>query len=329
MTLSRLDRIRQPYDKPRTMAVQLFDKRFVVMAGKGGVGKSTMAAATAISASRRGLRVLVVELGGKEKVANLLGYQGNVGYTPTQVRPNIDVINVQPEPALAEYGLMKLRFERLYRAVFENSLVKSLTRMIPGMNELVLIGKAWHLEQETIDGKPRWDMLIIDAPATGHGVSLLVLPHVILEAVQSGPLASETRLIRDLLIDRKRTIMNIVTLPEEMPVNEALDLRKQMETTLRIQPGVLFVNRIWPQTITKHDIALLEYTKSAHTNTAEVLSNGRFFGRRTTTQQRHIDRLRQECDLPMVRVENQFRASFDMTAIECIADQIDASPFLC
>ena len=325
----RLDSKDTAYNNPRDMSAKLFDKRFVVMAGKGGVGKSTMSAALAICAARRGKRVLVAELGGKEKVARLLGHPHTVGYTPTRVRPNIDVINVQPEPALAEYGLMKLRFQRLYRAVFENALVSSLTRMIPGMNELVLIGKAWHLEQEKDGNRARWDMVIIDAPATGHGISLLVLPHVILETVQSGPLASETRLIRDLLTDQSRTIMNIVTLPEEMPVNEALDLRQQMDDTLRIQPGAVFINRIWPEVFSETTSELLGRASTTHASARELLETGRFFSEKCASQMPHHHRLSLECDLPIVQVTNQFTPTFDTDAIERIADEIDASDSLC
>lgn len=324
----QLDSGRASYDKPRTMAVSLFNKRFVIMAGKGGVGKSTLSAATALCAARRGRRVLVVELGGKEKTARLLGHDGDVGYIPTRVQENIDVINVQPEPALAEYGLMKLRFEKLYRAVFENTLIKSLTRMIPGMNELVLIGKAWHLEQEMLEGKPRWDMLVVDAPATGHGLSLLVLPHVILETVQSGPMAVETRKIRDLLVDPERTLMNIVTLPEEMPVNEALDLRKQMDSTLRIQGGALFVNRVWPTHVDDTQLKWLEQASTDQPAAKSAIATGRFFGRRARAQQQHIGRLEEHCDLPMIKVENQFSDTFDAETVKQIADQLDASPVL-
>lgn len=308
----------------------IFDKRFHVIAGKGGVGKSTVAAAMAIAAARRGKKVLVAELAAKEKVPGLLGYEGTVGYKVTEVYPGVETINVTPAEALHEYGLIKLRFERLYRAVFENPIMRSLTRMIPGMNELVLVGKCWHLEQE-IDratGRPRWDLILVDSPATGHGVHLLVLPHVITETVKAGPMYDETRVIRDLLLDPARTCMSIVTLPEEMPVNETLELRAQMDNALRMQPGYLFVNGIWPDPLPTADLAVLEryYDAAGGQDPARdgVLGTARFMLRRSRIQQAHITRLGHACDMPQIPIPYQFTERFGVEAIESISARVEA-----
>ncbi len=316
-------------DKNPRVVAALLDKRFLVVAGKGGVGKSTVAAALALSASRRGKRVLVAELACKEKVAGLLGHTGAINYHVTRVRENIDVVNVTPEHALHEYGVMKLRYERLYRAVFENPVMKSLTRMIPGMNELVLIGKAWHLEQEKdASGRPRWDLIIVDAPATGHGVSLLLLPHVITETVKSGPMYEETALIRDLLVDPERTAMNIVSLPEEMPVNETLELRRQMDDSLRIAPGHLFVNAVWPAA---PSTAGLERLSAYHERVAGqdaridgLLDTTRFMVRRANAQQRHLTTLRERANMDQVEIPYIFTDLFGFDAIDQISRHIDS-----
>lgn len=313
------------------MSGSLFDKRFVIVAGKGGVGKSTLSSAIALAGARMGKRVLICELANKEKAAALFGHPEPVGYTPTRVHHNIDVINVTAAQALHEYGLMKLRFERVYRAVFENPIMKSLTRMIPGMNELTLLGKAWHLERE-LDGRgrPRWDMLVVDAPATGHGISLLVLPHVITETVKVGPLYEETRLIRDMLTDPKRTCMNIVTLPEEMPVNETLELRARMDDMLRIEPGRLFVNAIWPEAPSEAELAILNQTHLRLEGKGDermlgVLRTSRFMVRRRRAQERHLEALRTRCDMPRTEIPYVFTDSFGFDAIDAISRLISPS----
>ena len=207
------------------MDAEFFNKRFVIVSGKGGVGKSTVCAALGLAAAKRGLRTIIAELDTREKIP-LLFDKDPGGYRVQPIRENLFSINIQPDPALREYGIMKLRYERVYKMVFENEAMKKLLKVIPGMKELFLLGKAFNMERElTRDGNPVWDMVIVDAPATGHGVSLLRLPQVVLEVMQSGPMADEVRLMQDLLEDPSRTLINLITLPEEMPVREALELQ--------------------------------------------------------------------------------------------------------
>jgi anion-transporting ArsA/GET3 family ATPase len=316
----------------RCVRGSLFDRRFVIVAGKGGVGKSTMAAALALCASRRKKRVLVVELASKEKAAALFGHPEPVGYNVVRVAPDIDVINITPDEALHEYGLMKLKFERVYKAVFQNPIMKSLTRMIPGMNELTMIGKAWHLEQERLpDGRPRWDIIIVDAPATGHGISLLVLPHVVTETVKSGPMYEETRLIRDMLMDPDRTVMSIVTLPEEMPVNETIDLSRQLKETLRIEPGLLFVNGVWPAPPSAPELAQLNtYAAGLTADPAQaaLMETTRFMVDRARSQQIYIEKLEERVPMSQIQIPYQFVPEWDFDAIDAIARRLDPLPGL-
>ena len=305
-----------------------FDKRFVIMAGKGGVGKSTMCAAFALAAARRGKRVLIVELASKEKAPQLFGHRGQVGYKLTRIHDGIECINVTPAPALEEYGLMKLRWKRLYQAVFENDLMRALLRLIPGMNELLLVGKAWNLEQERgPDGRPRWDLLVVDAPATGHGVSLFRLPHVVLDTVKTGPMADEVLQIRDMLVDPERSLLNIVTLPEEMPVNECLDLEREGRESLRIPPGFLLINGVWPQAGTPEQEAALNRVRAGHPDPAvkAALDTVSFMWRRRHHQEPYLERLARESALPSVEIGFQFVPEFGFGAVETISRVLDAA----
>ena len=305
----------------------IFARRFVINAGKGGVGRSTVTAAMALLAAQRGKRVLVIELGSQERVPGLLGFAGKVGYAPTQVREGIEVINVTPGPALHEYGLMKLKFERIYKIVFENPVMRSLTRMIPGMNELVLIGKAWFLEQERDTfGRPLWDLLLVDAPATGHGVSLLDLPHVITESVKSGPLADEVGAIKAMLVDERRTCMNIVTLPEEMPVRETLDLHRKMRETLHIAPGLLVLNGVYPELPSGEVVAATERLSRLPGPTQGLAQAAAFLHERRRVQDTHRALLREHCDLPMISLPYIFTSEFGPAAVAALAAAILTAP---
>ena len=126
---------------------------------------------------------MVAELSSRSSIPAMFG-KGPARYEPLELAPNLFAAHVQPDPALHEYAMRKLRFEALFSLVFENDAVRRFLEVIPGMNELLLLGKAFDLERETSDGRPTWDTVVVDAPATGHGISLLRLPQVILEVVE-------------------------------------------------------------------------------------------------------------------------------------------------
>jgi anion-transporting ArsA/GET3 family ATPase len=312
------------------MRGSIYDRRFVIVAGKGGVGKSTVCAALAMAAARRGKRVLIVELANKGRAHLLFEHPTEVGYEPVELHPGIDCINVTTEPALEEYGLMKLRWKRLYKVVFENPMMRTLVRMLPGMKELLLIGKAWYLEQERDDrtGKPRWDMLIVDAPATGHGALVFQIPHVIMETVKAGPMLDETRRIQQMLMDRTRTCLNIVTLPEEMPVNEALELESMTKEKLQIGLGYLFVNSIWPETPSDNELEILRAYRNVASGRDErfdnVLQTLRFMVRRRNAQLGHLTRVQSHSSLPAVQLPYLIKDHFGLEALEALSHQLDA-----
>jgi anion-transporting ArsA/GET3 family ATPase len=219
----------------------LLDKRLLLVTGKGGVGKSTVSAALALLAARRGKRVLVCEVNAQERVAPLLGAPP-AGATVRQAEPGIFTVNVTPAEAMREYGLMVLKFRAIYEAVFENRVVRYFLKAIPSLAELVMLGKILFEARAVDQGRPRWDLVVVDAPSTGHAVQLLRVPAALIDTVPAGPLRHDAQWMRDLLVDPARTSLSIVTLPEEMPVNESIELDVQVRGVLGIPRGLLFVN---------------------------------------------------------------------------------------
>lgn len=307
------------------MYSSFFNKRFVIVMGKGGVGKSTVCAALGLAASRRGLRTVIAELNTREKVPLLFGCQPG-GYRTQRIEENLYSINIQPDPALREYGQMKLKFERLYRMVFENEAMKRLLKVIPGMKELFLLGKVFNMERErNQDGSPVWDMIIIDAPATGHGVSLLRLPQAILEVIQSGPMADEVRDMRRLFEDPARTVINLVTLPEEMPVRETLDLQMQIDTILNIPKGYLLVNQVWPEALNSRDQAILSAFHDQAGDDPKVqaaMDCLELFTERRRLQEGYLKELQQTVDMPMLAIPYLFEKSFGFEQINTLSEHI-------
>jgi anion-transporting ArsA/GET3 family ATPase len=219
----------------------LLDRRLVVVTGKGGVGKSTIAAALATLAARRGKRVLVAEVDARERVAPMLGGRPS-GPVIRQVVPNISTVNVDPRHALEEYALMVVKVRAIYQAVFENRVVRFFLRAVPSLAETLMLGKILHEARSESGGKPRWDLVIVDAPATGHAVQLLGVPKALLDTVPAGPLRRDAEWMQALLVDPARTSVVMVSLPEEMPVSETVELDAQVRDLLCLPRGPVFVN---------------------------------------------------------------------------------------
>jgi anion-transporting ArsA/GET3 family ATPase len=224
--------------------MSLIDRRLILVVGKGGVGRSTVAAAIAGQGARAGKRTLLYEVNANDRFGNYFD-KPPVGTEPSQLAPNLWGVNATPASALEEYGVMILRFKSVYEMVFENRVTKAFLRAIPGLDDYALLGKAWFHTTETKRGKPVWDTVVFDMPASGHAFSMLRVPWVIVDTVPEGPLTRDARTVKELLTDQVRTATVLVTLAEEMPVNEALELEAKL-TGLGIVPQQLVVNQVYP-----------------------------------------------------------------------------------
>ena len=232
--------------------------RVHVVTGKGGVGKTVVSTAMAMALAAEGKKVLLAEVNAHDRVAALLGARP-VGSEMREVLENLWVVDMNPTDAIHEYALMTVRFEAIYKAVFENKLIRPFIRFIPSLGEMVMLGKLWFHEQEQVDGKPKYDAIIIDAPATGHGISMLRTPSSIEKVVPRGAMCDHARAMREMLTDPNKTRLHIVTLPEEMPVNEARELEAAAKNILNMAIGTTFINQhvapIKQETLTNLDQA--------------------------------------------------------------------------
>lgn len=229
----------------------LLSRRLLLVTGKGGTGKTRVAAALGVLAARRGVRAVVVELGDSDVLPELLPparpqRRAERGREPQPVAENLFTLRLVPEEALLEYLELQLHVRTLARAIVGNAAFHRFLDAAPGWRELLTLGKLWHLSSlETRGGSPRWPLVVVDAPATGHGLSLLSVPSVVLDTVRMGPLRRNTDRVQALLTDASRTLVLPVTLPEELPVNETLELRVRVRE-LGVGLGPVLANGVEP-----------------------------------------------------------------------------------
>ena len=230
---------------------------FLIVTGKGGVGKTTVCAAEALALAAKGKRVLVAMCHAKERLSTMLG-SGPIGHDVTSVAPNIWAVNMDPTKAIEEYGLMTLKVRLLYTTVFDNKYTRAFLHAVPGLEEWAMLGKAWwHTSETDEDGKLKYDVVILDAPATGHGLDMLRVPKIIVEVVPPGILRRDAEIARSLFQDPKRCGVILVTLPEEMPVTETIELAGALTGELSLPLAKVVVNGVLPPLFSKEERAAL------------------------------------------------------------------------
>ena len=220
---------------------ELLDKKLVFVTGKGGVGKSTVSLSLGLAAAARGKRTIVCEVSSQENASRVF-QKGEVGFNEVQVTDNLWAISIDPDESMREYLLLQLKVRAMRDLLVRSRLFNYLAAATPGLKELVTIGKIWELAQgdRKVKKGRAYDLVIVDAPATGHGIGFLQTPRTFAGIARVGPIHSQAQELDRFITDHRTTGVAIVSIPEEMPVNESASL----EQTLRDEVGVA-VDRVY------------------------------------------------------------------------------------
>src|SRR5262245_29023839 len=227
----------------------LLGLRLLFFTGKGGVGKSTITAAMALLAAEHGQQVLVIEVDAKGNITDRFESR-HVGFTPREVHPGVFAMSMDTEASLREYLKLNLKVPIVGRLGPLARVLDFVATAAPGVKEVLTVGKACWEAREAIEGRAEWDLVLVDAAATGHVIAQLGAPEAIRELVAVGPVRSQTEWMTEILNDPALTALNIVATPEEMPVAETIDLVGRAREELDVPFGAVIVNRVLPELFT-------------------------------------------------------------------------------
>jgi anion-transporting ArsA/GET3 family ATPase len=312
-------------------SADLLDRRLLFFTGKGGVGKSTVTAATALLAAERGKRVLLVEVDSKGNLTALFE-RPPVGFDPVEVYPGIHAMQMRTEASLREYLKLNMRVPVIGRLGPLASMLEFVATAAPGVKEILTVGKVCWEVRESIEHRADWDVVIVDAAATGHVVAQLDSPRAIRELVQVGPVRMQTDWMAELLADPEVTALNVVTSPEEMPVSETIELVETARERLDVPLGVVVVNRVLPEPFTRADepvfaalrapLATAALSDEVGPGAESVLDAAGLASALRRSSAVHLARLRESLELPLVYLPYLFVRDHGLRVTRIVADAL-------
>lgn len=278
--------------------------RLQCVVGKGGVGRSSVAAALALSFAERGFRTLVLEINA-HAVADLLSVSP-AGNDPERVSQNLWIAQLSTDGARREYGLMVLRFRALYERVFENKTVEYLLSAIPSLGEFMMLGKIWYHATQEVDqnGHRRFDRIILDAPATGHAMSFLSVARAVAQISPPGLMRDAAIKMADF-IESDASCLHLVLTPEPLAVTESIEFLADAPKKLKMHLGAIFMNRLVPSRFGADDEPVLERLRALSNATPGLKSYVQAAAQHRAyvqQQQRNINTFAQAVPLPRIEI---------------------------
>ena len=295
--------------------------RLVVVTGKGGTGKTTVAAALGLAAAAAGRRAIVCETGRQARVPALFGQAAGHPGEEVALESGLWATTIDPQEALEEWLGRQLP-RRLVHVLVGSGAFGAFVGAAPGARELLTITKAWELGQRERwrKGARGYDVVILDAPATGHGVGLLRTPRTFAEIARVGPIAAQARHVDEAIGDPAQTGCVAVALPGELPVTETLELEERMTQRLGRGLDAIIVNGVWPRRIARPDLERLAAADGRVP--APAAHAARAAAARVRTQQAQLARLRREAQAPVHPLPFVFTRHLGLEDVRALSERL-------
>jgi anion-transporting ArsA/GET3 family ATPase len=303
---------------------ELLSKRLVIVTGKGGVGKSTVALAIALAAAGRGKRTILCEVSAQERLSQVF-HHAEVGFHETEMAENLWAISIDPDEAMREYVLLALRVRAMRDLLFRSRVFNYLTAATPGLRELVTIGKIWELAQldrKVKEGR-KYDLVVVDAPSTGQGVGFLQTPRTFANAAKVGPVASQAQALDKFITNHRKTGVAIVALPEEMAVNETASLERDLTEGVGAAVDRIWMNGLYPERFDAREAERLSTVASARDGVVRAACLSAVSERhRAVAQRGQLARLEELTEAPVGRLPFLFKPEIGIDDIRGLAGEL-------
>lgn len=305
----------------------LLDRQLLYVTGKGGVGKTTVALAAALAAAERGRKTIIAEIGGQQRVPRLFGKAGVRPGEEVRLREHLWTVSIDPVLGLEHFVAQQLRSRALTQVLTRSNVFRSFVDAAPGANELVTIGAVWDLVQDRRwhAGLRTYDLVVVDAPASGHGVAILRTPRTFGDIARVGPLAQQAFRIAEWLQDGRRAGYLAVALAQEMPVAETLQLEHTLRTTLGRPLEAVLVNAVLPRrfsTAEQEEVAALPGDGARPRAVRAVVAS---HAERVRVQQAQLSRLRRGTDATVGTLPFIVKRALDLDDIEGLGPRVQAT----
>src|SRR5215207_2849482 len=309
------------------MEALLRDRAVLYVTGKGGVGKTTVAAALGLAAARTGRRTIVCEVAEQDRMSRAFARQGVRPEQEVELSEGLWAITIDPQAALEEW-LAKQVGGAALKVLGHSHAFQYFVAAAPGAKELITIAKVWELAQAQRwnRGNRAYDLVVVDAPASGHGIGMLTTPRTFAEIARVGPIRRQASKVSDMLADPKRTGYVAVALPEEMPVNETIELERRLRDAIGLGLDAIVMNAMWPERFSSSDVTKLRavardgYDEEALGAVRAALG----VHERVKTQRAHLRRLEAATDAPVATLPFVFESELGLEDYERLASELAA-----
>jgi anion-transporting ArsA/GET3 family ATPase len=288
------------------------------------VGKTTVAVALGLRAAAAGKRTIVCEVSSQENASRIFEHT-EVGFHEVEMEENLWSISIDPDESMREYVLLQLKVRAMRDLLFRSRIFSYLAAATPGLKELVTIGKIWELAQldRKVKKGRKYDLVIVDAPATGHGIGFLQTPRTFAAIARVGPIHSQAQQLNRLIVDHQHTGTAIVSLPEEMPVNESAALERELRDDVGVAVDRVYLNGLYPERFTNEEAERLAALAGGENGSVRAAARAAVSEHsRARSQRAQLARLRRRVEAPVKTLPFLFEPELGVESARTLAGRL-------